>query len=890
MPEICEILTSAELRFFKYEQGNNKDKRVRLRVDPNAHILFWRFKDVITFKQKEIDREKNFIFLDRIYDVRVGKPTNIILKTSEPYEQNFLTIVSGTNITHLEFTHFVYLSNDSTLLAKFAAELFALARRVKSEEHGLLYHFRKMLAPKMYAAFTPRCIEEDVIHVFDRQKRMTTKEQRVEIGKLLSAAHKSRQIVDIDDQKLVKIICVLTGFEGSRFESIFRKISDDSSVSRASFGNWIRKNQHDHRLNDARFQATSDRKIDKIFESWNYPKGIPISSQMFAHWLMSDECGVAVNSKRMRLDVTTMNEPINRYFIDSSHNTYCSGNQLVYALGHCGADVEMYRQALLAGCRCIELDVWDNKDKDDGPVITHGPTAVMGMNEIALIDVCEAIKECAFKSSPYPVILSIENHLGRRQQHKMVQTFQQVFGETLLASPLPDYPLYADDVAGIRYPTPGELKHKILIKAKKKFERGVEGRSRDDSTVDMSQLQRELSADELQLIAELSDEQRRAQLCSVSEETSVSELSAMTNYMQAYEANRGVSIEKNFELAAVEPTHCVVSIDENVAASCLKNGSVDRLQALTKLKMVRVYPKGSRITSTNYCPMIHWLAGAQMVALNIQTNCPNMQLNFAMFERNGGVGYIRKPDYLRFRDIQLTPYLEIPFTVAYTVEVEVIAAYFLSTINHDKYRRKSMVSVKLFDVPDEISRDDGWGQRSFDEIRRRAKDEICFVTNYSRQVHCFEKVMLNDLSFIQFNVQNENNHLIAQRVLHIDTMNNGYRFVTLRSSSNQCLGPACLLVRFDIYMHSDRKSIQHHKQMYNPHAFEQENDKWERRFSDPFQEFDDAETNDFLLVEGTRRGSSSIDTAPPTTPTKSAPNFANHIVDKIAFWRKKDKS
>lgn len=69
----------------------------------------------------------------------------------------------------------------------------------------------------------------------------------------------------------------------------------------------------------------------------------------------------------------------------------------------------MYRQVLLTGCRCIELDIVDSEKKNDEPEIKHRNTPV---RSVPFIQVIVAIRESAFKTSPYPLILSLENHCG----------------------------------------------------------------------------------------------------------------------------------------------------------------------------------------------------------------------------------------------------------------------------------------------------------------------------------------------------------------------------------------------------------------------------------------------------------------------------------------------
>ncbi|KAK7034522.1 hypothetical protein VNI00_012369 [Paramarasmius palmivorus] len=90
------------------------------------------------------------------------------------------------------------------------------------------------------------------------------------------------------------------------------------------------------------------------------------------------------------------------------------------------------------------------------------------------------------------------------------------------------------------------------------------------------------------------------------------------------------------------------SLSEKAANKMLKGGStmVDLIKH-TRSRLVRVYPKGIRVSSSNYEPHRYWSAGCQLVALNWQTYDVGYMINHAMFQRNGRSGYVLKPLVLR---------------------------------------------------------------------------------------------------------------------------------------------------------------------------------------------------------------------------------------------------
>jgi len=143
--------------------------------------------------------------------------------------------------------------------------------------------------------------------------------------------------------------------------------------------------------------------------------------------------------------------PLAQFWIASSHNTFCVGDQLT---GNSSPDA--YRRQLLQGLRHCEIDCW-NRGLE--PIVTHGHTfcSIEQFEPVAM-----AVSDAAFATSTLPVILSLEMHCHPPQQHKIARMMVKHLGDTVLS--------YDALCETGRAPTlsPLDLKRRILVKGKVK--------------------------------------------------------------------------------------------------------------------------------------------------------------------------------------------------------------------------------------------------------------------------------------------------------------------------------------------------------------------------------------------------------------------------------------
>ncbi|KAF3707964.1 1-phosphatidylinositol 4,5-bisphosphate phosphodiesterase beta-1 [Channa argus] len=433
---------------------------------------------------------------------------------------------------------------------------------------------------------------------------------------------------------------------------------DNGTLSVDQMTEFINNKQRDPRLNEILYPPLRPAQTRALMERYQQDqdqlKEGFITLQAFSSYLSSEENRVI---PPVKLDQSEdMSFPLSHYFINSSHNTYLTAGQLAGS-----SSVEMYRQVLLAGCRCVELDVWKGRTAEEEPVITHGFTMT---------------SEISFK----------------------------------------------------------ELMGKILIKNKKSH--------KPSNNTDTKRL---------------TDQPANQSNEPVSPSNNTGEMEAESEEDDDDEDDDG----KKYVLLELTLT----LIAHNLT-----------LTRYNKYQLSRIYPKGTRVDSSNFMPQLFWNAGCQLVALNYQTIDLSMQLNLFMFEYNGRSGYRLKPEFMRRQDKHFDPFTEntVDGIVANTLSVKVISAQFLTERRVGVY-----VEVEMFGLP-------------ADTRRKALKTKTSQNNNainpvWDEEPIVFKKVILPTLASLRIAAFEEGGKFIGHRIIPVSAIRPGYRYIGLRNEKNQSL-------------------------------------------------------------------------------------------------------
>lgn len=422
----------------------------------------------------------------------------------------------------------------------------------------------------------------------------------------------------------------------------------------------------------------------------------------FLQYMTSDASNVVGPLKATDQDLSY---PLSSYFISSSHNTYLTGNQF-----SSDASTDAYKNVLLRGCRCIEIDVWDGDDSDSEssddehssssddeddndpkviekrakrkaklekaksklpksvlrklektslgkklekyvekkttpstspppataaaaageakegeaalskatsastttsteskpsaaapavaivePRVLHGYTLT---KEVSFREVCNAIREYAFAVTELPLIVSLEVHAGPEQQEIMVKIMKEVWAGYLIEPP-------AEDAQVL--PPPQDFRHKILVKVKYAPPPGEEqdlapspANGSDEDDVASATTTGATAAE-----AAAAKKKKKKKPSKI-----IQALSSLGIY------TRGVSFKSLSQPEATMPTH-VFSLSENGIKEVHEKQALDLFEH-NRRYLMRAYPSGLRIGSSNLDPAPFWRKGIQIVALNWQ--------------------------------------------------------------------------------------------------------------------------------------------------------------------------------------------------------------------------------------------------------------------------------
>ncbi|KAI1895915.1 hypothetical protein AGOR_G00111690 [Albula goreensis] len=750
-------------RFMRWDDDSSAVTPVTLRVDPQGYFLYW----------TDQNKETELLDITYIKDARTGKCTKTpkeaklreLLDVGNlvgRIENRLLTVVSGPDMVNITYLNFMAFQEE--VAKEWAESLFSLASNLLAHNMS-----RESSLEKAYTRLKLQLNPEGKIPVKNILRMFSADRKRVETAlescNLPAGRNDSISPESFTPEiykEFLSNICPRPELDQVFSENGAKK---GRYLTVEQMTDFINNKQRDPRLNEILYPPLKPDQtqllIDKYEPDVSVAQKGQISVEGFGRYLICEENVVIPPEKLDQSEDMTL--PLSHYFINSSHNTYLTAGQLAG-----NSSVEMYRQVLLSGCRCVELDCWKGRTAEEEPVITHGFTMT---SEISFKEVIEAIAECAFKTSPFPVILSFENHVDSpKQQAKMAEYCRSIFGDALVIEPLEKYPLES----GVPLPSPMELMGKILIKNKKKSHKPSDDSAKKKLAEQTSSTTSDPStpfepsspgAGAAEVEAESEDDDEEDDDCKKTsdegaerEACATEEMSTLVNYVQpvkfhTFEASK--KINRSYQMSSYVETKA--------------------LELLTKSPVEFVENPFTRSLSLLLA----------VFGKKISFHLP-MQLNLGMYEVNGKSGYRLKPEFMRRPDKNFDPFTEstVDGIVANTLSVKIISGQFLTDKKVGTY-----VEVDMFGLPVDTRR------KAF---KTKTSQGNAINPVWDEEPIIFKKVVLPTLASLRMAVFEEGGKFIGHRIIPVSAIRPGYHYIGLRNEKNQSLTLPALFVYIEV--------------------------------------------------------------------------------------------
>uniref|UniRef100_A0ABM5G191 Phosphoinositide phospholipase C n=1 Tax=Pogona vitticeps TaxID=103695 RepID=A0ABM5G191_9SAUR len=227
----------------------------------------------------------------------------------------------------------------------------------------------------------------------------------------------------------------------------------------------------------------------------------------------------------------------------------------------------------------------------------------------------------------------------------------------------------------------------------------------------------------------------------------------------------------------------ISSLNENAAKRLCRRYSQKLIQHTT-CQLLRTYPAATRIDSSNPHPLLFWLHGVQLVALNYQTDDLPLHLNAAMFESNGGCGYVLKPPVLWNKNCPMYQHFCPLERDLDNMEPAIYSLMIVSGQNvcPSNSTGSPCIEVDVLGMP-------------LDSCHFRTKPIHRNTLNPMWNEQFLFRIHFEDLVFLRFAVvENNSSAVMAQRIIPLKALKRGYRHLQLRNLHNEALEISSLFI------------------------------------------------------------------------------------------------